>query len=189
MYKLSKVNKALEALNITEIPESKCQNEEYVNQKILEIGVNIRTKLEIEDPEVSLGDAVLQQLSSQFEKMNKADQYRVLTSMPKDSSIKVLQQTFGVSEHMAKGSQAIQEEKGLFSSPNPKPGPRLTKECLEKTANFYEDDKISRQMAGKKDCVSVLVEGEKKKVQKRQILTTLYEAFLQFKDELVVTKT
>ena len=55
MYKLSKVNEALEALNITEIPESKCQNEEYVNQKILEIGVNIRTKLEIEDPEVSLG--------------------------------------------------------------------------------------------------------------------------------------
>ena len=38
MYKLSKVNKALEALNITEIPESKCQNKEYVNQKILEIG-------------------------------------------------------------------------------------------------------------------------------------------------------
>ena len=113
MFKLSKVNEALEALNITEIPESKIQDQEYVNQKISEIGVNIRTKLEIEEPEVSLGDAVLQQMSSHFEQMNKTDQYRVLTSMPKDSSIKLLQQTFGVTEHMAKRSQAIQQEKGL----------------------------------------------------------------------------
>ena len=182
-YKLSKINKALEILSISEIPESKSQHKEYVNRKIEEIGENIRTKLKIEEPEASLGDKVFHQFTSKFESMTKTDQYRVLTSMPTDSSLKVLQQSFNVSEHTAKRAQAIQKEKGLLSSPNPKLGKRLSEETIEKTSKFYEEDIISRQMAGKKDCVSVSVDGEKVKVQKRRILCTVYEAYLKFKEE------
>ena len=76
-------------------------------------------------------------------------------------------------EHTAKRAQEIQEQKRILSSPNPKPGRRLSKECTKEAAKFYGDDTISRQMAGRKDCVSVSVEGEKKNVQKKRILTTL----------------
>ena len=130
-----------------------------------------------------MGEKILQQFTSQFDKMSKTDQYRVLTSMPEDSSVKTIQQTFGVTEHTAKRAQALQQEMGLLSTPNPKPGKRLSVESTEKAIKFYEDDTVSRQMAGKKDCVSVLVDGEKKNVQKRRILTTVKEAHVRFKEE------
>ena len=38
-------------------------------------------------------------------------------------------------------------------------------------------------MAGKKDCVSMKVHGEKKCVQKRRILTTVREAYTLFKEK------
>ena len=47
LYKLSQVNQALEALSIEEIPEHKSQDQKYVENKIVEIGANIRSKLKI----------------------------------------------------------------------------------------------------------------------------------------------
>ena len=38
-------------------------------------------------------------------------------------------------------------------------------------------------MPGKKDCISVKIGGERKKVQKRLILCTLREAYFHFKDK------
>ena len=167
IYRLSKVNQALAALDITEIPRYKSQDKQYVKNKIEEIGENIRSKLKIEVPKTPMGEKILQQFTSQFDKMSKTDKYRVLTSMPEDSSIRTIQQTFGVTEHTAKRTQALQQQMGLLSTPNPKPGKRLSVESTEKAIKFFEDDTVSRQMAGKKDCVSVLVDGEKKNVQKR----------------------
>ena len=183
LYKLSQVNQALEALSIEEIPEHKSQDKKYVENKIVEIGANIRSKLKIEEPSLYLGEKVLEQFTSKFDTMSKTDQYRVLTSMPKNSSINTIQQTFGVTEHTAKRAKALQEEQGILSTPNPKPGKRLSPESTDKAVKFYEDDTVSRQMAGKKDCVSVLVDGEKKNIQKRRILTTLKEAHVQFKEK------
>ena len=82
-YRLSKINEALEILNITEIPENKSEDQEYVKKKIDEIGENIRTKLKMEKSEVSVEDKVLQQFTDQFKHLSKTDQYRVMTSMPK----------------------------------------------------------------------------------------------------------
>ena len=103
--------------------------------------------------------------------------------MPKNSSINTIQQTFGVTQHTAKRAKALQEDQGILSTPNPKPGKRLSPESTDKAVKLYEDDTVSRQMAGKKDCVSVLVDGEKKNIQKRRILTTLKEAHVQFKEK------
>ena len=46
---------------------------------------------------------------------------------------------------------------------------------------FYESDDISRQMAGKRDCVAMAVNGEKGLVQKRLILCNLKECHQRFK--------
>ena len=71
----------------------------------------------------------------------------------------------------------------MLSTPNPKVGNRLPAELRKVVAEFYEGDRMSRQMPGKKDCVSVEIEGEKKNIQKRMILRTVYEAYLSFKEE------
>ena len=183
LYKLSQVNKALESLDISEIPESKVQDKQYVKAKIQEMTDDIRTTLDIEEPDELLGEEILRQFKSQFENMNKGDQYRVLTSMPIDSSVKTIQNTFGVTEHTAKRAKVLQKEKGLLSTPNPKPKSKISDEVIVKVKEFYEDDLISRQMAGKKDCVSMKVHGEKKCVQKRRILTTVREAYTLFKEK------
>ena len=68
-----------------------------------------------------MGDKALEQFRSQFGNMNKTDQYIILTSMPIDSSVKTIQKTFGVTEHTDIKSQVLQKEKGLLSTPSPKP--------------------------------------------------------------------
>ena len=188
LYNLSIVNEALETLQISLIPEDKSNDSQYVEEKIQEVSRRIRTKLGVEQQELSTAEKVMQQFTSSFKEMNKTDQYRVLTSMPPDSSRAMLQHTFGVTERTARRAQSIQQEKGLLSTPNPKPGKRISEEVSLKAAHFYEDDKVSRQMAGKKDSVSVKIDGKKKHVQKRQILCTIYEAFLQFKEDNPDTK-
>ena len=108
--------------------------------------------------------------------------------MPKDVSREFLQQTFGVTEHKARRAKQIQGEHGLLSTSNPKPGKRTPKAMDKLIKQFYELDHISRQMSGRKDCISMMVNGKKEKVQKRQILCTVYEAYLQLKDEYQNTK-
>ena len=107
--------------------------------------------------------------------MNKTDQYRILTSMPIDSSVQTIQKTFGVTEHTDIKSQVLQKEKGLLSTPHPKPGKQINEEVLLKSKQFNEDDLISRQMAGKKDYVSMRVDGEKMCVYKRSEYSQLFE--------------
>ena len=132
LYKLSQVNKALEFLNISEIPESKVQDKQYVKAKIQEMTDDIRTKLDIEEPDELLGEEILKQFRSQFENMNLGDQYRVLTSMPLDSSVKTIQNIFSVTEHRAKRAKVLQKEKGLLSTPNPKPKSKISDEVIVK---------------------------------------------------------
>ena len=47
---------------------------------------------------------------------------------------------------------------------------------------FYHHDDISRTMPGKKDCLSVNVQGEKVKIEKQLVLGNLREVYAQFKE-------
>ena len=54
--------------------------------------------------------------------------------------------------------------------------------------NFYESDKISRVMPGKKDCVSIKVNDARILVQKILLLGNLKEVYRQFKDQFPAEK-
>ena len=98
-----------------------------------------------------------------------------IESLPKESSINFLKNTFGVTEHKAKRATQIQNENGIFSTPNPKLGRRLPEATIVKGQEFYESDEVSRQMPGRKDSVSMLLNGDKQHGQKQLILLTEYE--------------
>jgi len=68
-------------------------------------------------------------------------------------------------------------------NPNPRPGKTLNKNTVELVRKFYESDEISRLMPGKKDCVTVRVNGEKEVLQKRLLLCNMAEAHRKFKDD------
>lgn len=187
-YNLSIVNETLETLNLNTITQTLAKNPKAVNLKIEEIGQKIRDLLNLETPDKTVGERVMEQFTQNFDLLSMEDQYRVLTSMPRDESREFLQKTFSVNEHKSRRAKEIQEEQGLMSTPNPKPGKRISEEIIKIVQDFYEKDIVSRQMPGKKDCVSMVVNGVKEKVQKRQILCTIYEAFLHFKEEFPEVK-
>ena len=58
------------------------------------------------------------------------------------------------------------KEKGILSLPSPKSGPLLPSEVIDMVHKFYESDEISQIMPGKKDFISVKIEGECAHVQK-----------------------
>ena len=187
-YNLSIVNDVLEILDISKIAAAKVEDSKVINKKVEEIGIRICQLLKIKEPIKNIGDKVMEQLVEEFDRMEPGDQYRVLTVMPKDENREFLQQTFGVSERKARRAKEIQTEKGILSTPNPKPGKRLPENLMTQIQAYYEKDTISRQMPGKKDCVSMVVDGVKQRVQKRQILCTIYETYLKFKEDNPLVK-
>ena len=139
-----------------------------IDHKIELMGVEIRNKLEVEKSNKTTGEKVMEQFIGEFSDLETSDQFRILTAMPRDAPREELQNLFGVSEKTARRAKKVQEEKGLLSNPNPKPGKRLPEETLDLVEKFYQSGDISRMMPGKKDCVTMKVEGEKVKVQKKQ---------------------
>ena len=66
---------------------------------------------------------------------------------------------------MATQAKHLAIEKGILTTPNPKVGRGIEPDTAESVNKFYYKDEISRVMPGKKDCVSILQNGEKMKIQ------------------------
>ena len=90
----------------------------------------------------------------------------------------------GVTNFMARAAKKLAKEKGVLSTPNPKPGRSVPETIIEQVKRFYESDDVSRQMPGKKDCVA-MNNGKKTTVQKRLILCNLKECYQKFKEKSV----
>ena len=60
-------------------------------------------------------------------------------------------------------------------------GKQLEHDTAALVTTFYHQDDISRTMPGKKDCLSINVEGKRVKIQKILILANLKEVYAQFK--------
>ena len=89
---------------------------------------------------------------------------------------------FGAPNYMARQAKKLVQEKGILSSPNPKPGKTLSPIIEEQVVDVYHSDDISRVMPGRKDCVSVMTAGGKREQrQKRLLLCSLKEAYEHFK--------
>src|SRR6267154_676964 len=83
---------------------------------------------------------------------------------------------------MARKVRKLVKEKGILSTPNQRIGKTLPSTTVNEVRNFYRSDEISRFMPGRKDYVSVTVNGKREHAQKQLILCNLREAFRAFKD-------
>ena len=80
-------------------------------------------------------------------------------------------------------AEKLQNEKGSMSHPEQKKsGNELPGATVKAVKDYFNRDEVSRAMPGKKDCVSVRVDGKREKVQKRLLLSTLREAFHHFQE-------
>ena len=72
-----------------------------------------------------------------------------------------------------------------MAKPEAKNGKKLSEETLELVHSFYEGDEYSKQMLGKKDCISV---GIKQYKQKHLVLCNLKEMHTTFKEKTLVLR-
>ena len=108
-------------------------------------------------------------VSSQKEKI------KLLTLAPESWSIQKVISKFNVTEYIVK------KEHVILAEPKPKSGRALSKDVVDDCViNFYCDDQYSRMCAGKKECLTVKVDGQKEKFQKRLLLLNIRKVFLEF---------
>ena len=180
---VSSLNKCLVEIGETPYSQTKARGKNYSRHKVKKITEAMKRTV-ITGEATDDGSEMIQQLKEKFQSTTqRSEQLQILTVLPKSWSLKKIQQEFGVSNYMARKSKELVKEKGVLSLPSPKPGPSLPPETVEMVHVFYESDEISRVMPGKKDFVSVKLEGKRMHVQKRLVLNYLREVYHEFKEK------
>ena len=136
--------------------------------------------------ECSWADAECEVIGQLKEKFNstvkRSEKVRILTILPKSWSVRNIMKEFGASNNMARQAKKLVQEKGILSSPNPKPGKTLSPTIEDHVVAVYLSDDVSRVMPGRKDCVSFMTaEGKRESCQKRLLLCSLKEAYEHLK--------
>ena len=73
---------------------------------------------------------------------------------------------------------------GVLALPQPsKSGRTLSPDVIDLIKGMYEDDQFSRMCPGKKDFMSVRMDGARVLKQKRLLLINLKELYVQFKEQ------
>ena len=81
---------------------------------------------------------VISQLKEKYHQATRSEQIQILTIMPKSWSIRKIQAEFGASNFAARQAKALVREKGVLSTPNPKPGQSLPENTVDTVVKFYE---------------------------------------------------
>ena len=91
---------------------------------------------------------------------------------------------FNATHHMVLTARSLKREYGILPKvPHMSKGKVVTKDMEQQVKDFFESDNISRQMPGKKDCISVRdSDGKRHLEQKRLVLGSLKEVFQAFKE-------
>ena len=195
---LSSLNTSLELIGATPFKKYRAHNEgSYVVKKKQKIqnalsqkidavyGASIQQEMEGESPSYDESHSMQKILTSLIQKYHstpsRSQKITILTIFAKEWSRRKIMEEFGCSQRMATQAKHLAIEKGILSTPNPKVGKGLDPDTAASVRNFYYNEDISRMMPGKKDCVTILENGERKRIQKRLVLGNLNEIYQQFK--------
>lgn len=95
-------------------------------------------------------------------------------------SVQKVATEFNCSWCLANNARRLQEECGMLASPVTKAGKYLSQDTFKEIEEFYQSDENSRQMPGVKDTVTIILDGEKRKIQKRLLLYNLNDLYTHF---------
>lgn len=190
------LNKSLELIGESPFKKKKSNVPSYTTNKLDKIKLRLEKSLlpvsnQEEQPIVETLEEseIIQQLKEKFAITTKrSDKMTILSVLPMSWSVKKIQDEFGVSNYMARAVKKLVKEKGILSTPNPKPGRTLNENVAELVKDFYNSDDVSRMMPGRKDCVSIKNKEGKTQVQKRLVLANVKEIYQLFKEKFPTIK-
>ena len=118
-----KVNKYLRDVGETPITKRKLRGKKYKKQKVEAITKTLQ--MAGLDQKKTDDTEIVAQLKEKYYTAEKSEKLQILTILPKSWSIKKIQSEFGVSDFTARKAKALVRDKGVLSTPNPKPGRSL----------------------------------------------------------------
>lgn len=150
--------------------------DKIVNSNIRKTPKSDSTKSKQEEAE-----EFLQGIKDHFHNLqDNAQRIQILTMAPLSWSVNKVATEFNCSWRLANNARRLREECGILASPVAKAGKYLSQDTLKEIEDFYQSDENSRQMPGVKDTVSIIVDGEKQKIQKRLLLYNLNDLYTHF---------
>jgi len=112
---------------------------------------------------------------------NRQQKIQLLTLTPNRWAIKKAAMEFNVSERLVKVARKLKNSGGILAIPGKKPGKKLSEDVENRVLKIYENDEYGRMCPGKKECISVKIDGVKTQKQKRLMLCNLRELFLEYR--------
>ena len=126
-------------------------------------------------------DRLINAMREKIDISSKPEQVQILTITPESWSIRRTGQEFKVSEHLVRKARKLRCEKGILGKPDAKKGQQIPQSVKDKVLEFDQLDDFTWLRPGKKDFVSVFLNGKKVHKQKRLILLRLKELYIEFK--------
>ena len=129
------------------------------------------------------GNEIVKSLIERYENSDShPEKMKILTIFAPIWTRKMMMEKLGCSHRMAVQAKRLASERGILATQDSKCGQLLAAKFAECVKSFYYREDKSRLLPGKKDCITVVKDGEKVKVQKRLVLGNLKESFVKFKD-------
>ena len=125
-------------------------------------------------------DRLHEAMKEKLKDATSSEKIQILTLIPDSWSRKYCAEYFGVSEYLIRTARELKKNNGILSKLAPKKGKKISQETIDLVQAFYQDDEFSRQLPGKKDCVSIR---KKEYKQKRLVLCNLHELYVAFKEK------
>ena len=134
----------------------------------------------IEETSTSFDD-IIGGLKEKFKNSQvRSEKVMILTIFGLTWTVRKIMSEFDCSQRMSLQAVKLAKASGILTTPNSKNGRPIIQETKELVIKFYNDDEVSRLMPGKKDCISLKVDGTKVHIQKRLLLSNLKEAYQLF---------
>ena len=181
---MEKVNQSLAALGLSPIKRSQLDNKSRMGEKMTEWSTCVKELLKIDpvkpaDEEEGFKEALCTTFRNAT---NRIQKYQTLTSCPADWSALKIAKEFGCSWTLANDAKNLRSIFGPGSHPGLKVGQRIPDQVSKEVVDFYTAQDVSRELPGRKDCVTVRTGNLKEVKQKRLLLSNLREAFVHFKE-------
>ena len=141
------------------------------------------TDEELANDMIKLMKTIQQQIKTDITYPSKV---QLLTLVPESWSLRKTASYFDVPLYMVKKAFDLRNSNGILALPTKYRRQRLDAATLEAINQFYHDEEYSREMPGKKDCVTV--KGDSQPHQKRLILCKLEELYRLFKEKHTAMK-
>lgn len=110
-------------------------------------------------------------------------QLQLLTLAPRSWSIRKIASEFQTTYYLARQSVLLKLKGGVFAETIVGSSSRLLDTTKIAVKNFYESDENSRMMSGKKDVISVKIDGKRTSLQKRLLLYDLKSLHILFQKD------